>query len=432
MHRLHLIGLNHTTAPLDIRERLAFSPAQRAAATADFRSLFPDSESVILSTCNRVEVYTARAPHGHPKAEDVASFFSTFHQIDPGDFQPHLYHRSDRQMVEHLFSVASSLDSMVLGETQILGQVREAYDAAREAGAVGPLLNPLFQRAVAVGRQVLRETTIGDGRFSVASVAVDYAKQVFDHFGDKTVLCVGAGKMARLVLRSFAELSPGRLIIANRDAAKAAALATEYQGTSAGLDGLDDLLATVDVVITSTGATEPVITADRFTTAHRRRRRRPLLMIDIALPRDVEPAVGQFDNVYLYNLDDLQKSVAQSRAGRESAVDPARAIVSAAVDDYVRAHRARAMGPVIDKLFKRSHQLAAEEVARTLNKMPNATAADRQQVEELARRIVNKLMHDPVKAVRDSDALHGSSQQYLHAMERLFNLPGADEPGETE
>jgi glutamyl-tRNA reductase len=429
MHRLHLLGLNHNTAPVEVRERLAFSPAQRAAATADFRKSFPNSETVILSTCNRVEVYTARMPHGSPGAEEIVGFFARFHDIDPAAFHPHLYHRSERQLVEHLFNVASSLDSMVLGETQILGQVREAYDAAREAGAVGPLLNPLFQKAVAVGRQVQRETTIGEGRFSVASVAVDYAKQVFDHFGDKTVLCVGAGKMTRLVLRSFAELSPGKLIICNRDPAKAAVLAMEHHGTSSPLTDLDSLLASVDVVITSTGATEPVITAERFATVHRKRRYRPLLMIDIAVPRDVDPAVGGFENVYLYNLDDLQKSVVQSRVGRESAIDPARAIVAAAVDEYIRSHRAREMGPVIDRLFKRSQQLAADEVVRTLNKLPNASAEDRRQIEEMARRIVNKMLHDPVRAIRDADPVHGQSQQYLHAMEKLFNLTDEEKSG---
>ena len=415
MQRLHLLGLNHTTAPVAVRERLAFSPDQRAAAMAAFRGQFPGCEAVLLSTCNRVELYVARAG-GHPSAGDVAGFVAAFHGVPADTFHSHLYHRSERPLVEHLFNVAASLDSMVLGETQILGQVREAYDAARLAGTAGPLLNPLFQRAVAVGKQVLRETPLAEGRQSVAGAAVEYAGQVFDSLGNKSVLCIGAGKMARLVLQAFADKSPKRLIVCNRDGNKAAELAAHFRAEAAGFESLDDHLSAVDVVITSTGSADPIITAARFATVHKRRRHRPMFLIDIALPRDVEAAVGEFDNVYLYNLDDLQRVVAQTHAGRRESVEAATRIVAAAVDEYVAAHRARALGPTIDALFKRYHQLARDEVDR----QPNLSDAERQQRHELARRIVNKLLNDPVQALRRADAAHGP--QYVHALEHLFRL----------
>jgi glutamyl-tRNA reductase len=431
MQRLLLLGLNHTTAPLDVRERLLFNPDQRKAALAAFGARFPGCEAVLLSTCNRVELYTARALHGHPRMEEMADFLAGFHAVPIEAFRPHLYEKSDRGMVEHLFAVASSLDSMVLGETQILGQVREAYDAAHQLSITGALLNPLFQRAIFVGKQVMHETALAEGRLSVASVAVDYASRIFDHFNDKTVLSIGAGKMANLVLRGFAGLSPKKLLICNRDPAKAEALVQKFGGETAPFEDLDQHLSAVDIVITSTGSTQPIITTRQFTAAQRRRRYRPIFLIDIALPRDVEAGVGELENVYLYNLDDLQQVVAQTQGNRNGAIDAAKTIVAKSVEEYIADHRARAMGPMIDRLYKRYHQLAQDELNRTLNKLPNISEAEQAHLEELTRRIVNKLLHDPVQALRKADEQHAPAVPYLHAMEQLFKLPRVDQ-GEDE
>src|SRR2546423_7258181 len=216
MQRLLLLGLNHTTAPLEVREKLAFNAQQRAEALARFRERFEGSEAVLVSTCNRVELYVGRAVHGHPRPEEMVEFLAGFHGLSPAAFGNHVYQKIDREVVEHLFAVASSLDSMVLGETQILGQVRDAYEVATAAQSAGAALNPLFQRAIAVGKQVMHETSLAEGRISVASVAVDYARNIFEHFNDKTVLSIGAGKMAPLVLREFVSLSAGRMLICNR------------------------------------------------------------------------------------------------------------------------------------------------------------------------------------------------------------------------
>jgi glutamyl-tRNA reductase len=422
MHRLHLLGLNHTSAPLEVREKVAFNTEQRWRAITAFKEKFPQCETVLLSTCNRVELYVAREVHGHPRAQEVAEFLSAFHGVPVEKVHPHLYHQSGREMVEHLFHVTSSLDSMVLGETQILGQVRDAYESAREHGCVGPLLNPLFQRAIAVGKQVMRETQLAEGRLSVASVAVNYAGRIFDHFNDKQVLCIGAGKMAQVVLKNFSALSPRKLLVCNRDGNKAAELAARFNGEAVPFDALDVHLTGVDVVITSTGSTDPIITARRFQAAQRKRRYRPIFIIDIALPRDVEASVGEIENVYLYNLDDLQKVVVQTQTGRQGSIDAARKIVTVAVEDYLRAHRIRAMGPVIDQLYKRYHQLAQEELNRTLSKLPEVSETEKTHLEELARRIVNKLLNDPVQALRSVDDSHAPASQYVHAMERLFKL----------
>jgi glutamyl-tRNA reductase len=427
MHRLVLLGLNHSTAPLAVREKLAFDAAQQRAALQAFREKFPGSEAVLLSTCNRVELYVATAAVNSPTADELLAFLAALRGVDATQFQEHLYRKSDRGVIGHLFTVAASLDSMVLGESQILGQVREAYDLARDTQLAGALLNPLFQRALAVGKQVMTETSIGSGRLSVASVAVDYAKRIFDHFDDKTVLNIGAGEMANLVLRNFADLKLGKLLLCNRDPAKAVKLAEEFGGEAAAFERLDDHLIAADIVVTSTGAGEPIITRARFEKLLRPRRYKPIFIIDIALPRDVEPSIEKLENVYLYNLDHLQQVVSATQSQRTESVDAARKIVVDQIHEFLSWHRQRQLGPLIDALYQRYHGVAQEELARTLNKLPNIDDAEKAHLEELARRIVNKLLHDPIRMLRHSDPQHGPPAQYMHAMEKLFGLESPDD-----
>jgi glutamyl-tRNA reductase len=422
MQRLLLLGLNHSTAPLDVREQLAFSNEQRREALLALRDKFPETEAVLLSTCNRVELYIARPVHGHPRPEEMVDFLAALKNINPNTFQSHLYPKAERDAAEHLFAVAGSLDSMVIGETQILGQVREAYEFARDLGVASAALNPLFQKAIAVGKDVMAQTAIAEGRVSVGSVAVDCARRIFEHFNDKTLLTIGAGKMAALVLAGFAQLKPKKLLVCNRDPAKAQSLAERFDGAAAPFEALDEHLVTADVVITSTASTQPIITRARFESLLKTRRYRPIFLIDIALPRDIEPAVGELKNVYLYNVDDLQHVVSTTRSARTGAIDAARAIVREHVDRYVAWHRAREMGPLIDSLYEKHHELARQELARTLAKLPDLSEEQRAQLEELTRRIVNKLLHDPVKALRETGGGGAAHAPYLHALEKLFHL----------
>jgi glutamyl-tRNA reductase len=420
MDRVRLLGLNHTTAALEMRERFALDAQRHRQVIELVRQSF-DCEAVALSTCNRVEFYIAR-PDVPPAAHDLTQLLSRFHSIDSSAFSPHLYEQTGRPAIEHLFNVAASLDSMVLGETQILGQVRQAYDASREMGATGPVLNPLFQRALSVGKEVQTQTSLSEGRLSVASVAVDYARGIFEHFDDKTILCVGAGKMTTLVLQHFALLKPGELTVCNRDPQKAAALADRFGGKSAAFETLEEQLARADIVVTSTGATEPIIRRKQFEKLLRRRRYRPVFLIDLAVPRDVESTVGELEHVYLYNLDDLQRVVAQTRGQRSEAVDAAQAIVQRHVDEFDQWLKRRALGPAIEQLYSRYHAMAGEELARVMGKMPNLSAADRARLEDMTRRIVNKVLHDPVEALKQTDSSHINAQQYHHAIEKLFKL----------
>jgi glutamyl-tRNA reductase len=423
MQRLCLLGLNHHTAPLPVREKLVFDAEQAAIAITDFRARFPDCEIVLLSTCNRVELYTTHPPDGLSGWDQHLTAWLADHRGVRGDlFAPCLYQKSGPRAMEHLFSVAASLDSMVLGETQILGQVKTAYETSRRLGAAGGVLHPLFQRAAAVGKQVMSQTALGEGRVSVASVAVDCARRIFDAFTDKTILSIGAGKMSALVLANLAALHPRRLLVCNRDAARATALAEKFHGEPADLEKLPDHLAMADIVVSGTGSTTPLITRPMFDAVMRRRRYKPVFLIDIALPRDVEAAVGEMDNVYLYNLDDLQQTVAATHGQRRQAIDAAKKIVADHAREFILADRTRELGPAIDKLYRRYHELAQQELAQTLSTFTNVAPEQKAELQDLVRRLVNKVLHDPVRTLRQSEALHGPTAQYLHALEMLFQL----------
>src|SRR4051812_31440286 len=380
MQRLLLLGLNHTTAPLEVREKLAFSADERDAAVRALRARFPECEAVLLSTCNRVEIYLSRGGthhHPHPVLEEMIDFLAEQHHVPADQFREHLYHKAGRDAVKHLFRVTSSLDSLVLGENQILGQVRESYEAAQKSACAGANLNPLFQRAIAVGKQVRTETALAEGRTSVASVAVDLARNIFETFEDKTALCIGAGKMATLVLEHLVELKPGKLLLSNRNADKASALAQQFGGQTASFDALADHLAAADIVVTSTGSSDPIITRKMFEKVLRKRRYRPVFLSDIAGPRDVEAAAGDPGPVYLDNVDALQQVVANTQQQRRSAVDAAAAIVERQVEAFNVWHRQREMGPTIDRLYKRYHRIAKEELDRAITKLPPAAQQER-------------------------------------------------------
>ncbi|HEY4328281.1 MAG TPA: glutamyl-tRNA reductase, partial [Phycisphaerae bacterium] len=333
---LLVVGLNHRTAPLELRETVAFNPERSREATAAFRRKFPQSEIVILSTCNRVELYIARPVSAEPSLENLAGFLAEFHALKADQLASHLYHHEGRGMVEHLFSVASSLDSMVVGETQILSQVKHAYLHGCQPGAngesmgAGKVLHALFQKALAAAKDVHEKTALSSGRISVASVAVDLAASVFDRFDDKTVLCVGAGKMASLMLRHLVELKPKKLLLVNRSIERAQALAGQFPGgrTEVGaFEQLDAHLVHADILLTSTGAAaaggEAIISESRFKALQKPRRYRPIVIVDIAVPRDVEPSVAKLNNVYLYNIDDLQEVAAGNRGKRDDAINSA-------------------------------------------------------------------------------------------------------------
>ena len=322
----------------------------------------------------------SRAGHAHFDLPAIIEFLADLRGVPASAFASCLYQKSEKAVAEHLFAVAASLDSMVLGETQILGQVREAYECSQQMSLAGPMLHPLFQRALMVGKQVMRHTPLAEGRVSVASVAVDHARRIFERFDDKTILSIGAGEMAGIMLRHLAGLNPGNLLVCNRDPAKAQDLVDRLSAPFAQAVAFEDVakhLVAADIVVCSTGAAHPILTRARFEPLRKQRRYRPIFLIDIAVPRDISADVGELDNVYLYNLDDLQQVVLGTHSQRQEAMAGAKAIVAREVEEYLAWHRQRELGPAIHRLYRRYHELAREELDRELTKLPNIGAQER-------------------------------------------------------
>ena len=420
---ISVVGVNHATAPLAVREALACDENRARAVMRRCVDRF-GGQAVLLGTCNRIELYHDGGVGGAEAAGLLDVLIDGRGVTLPADAA---YRRVGREAVDHLFHVTAGLGSMILGESQILGQVRGGYELARSAGTLSGTggLNVAFQRAVAAGREVLRETELGDGRASVGGVAVQYARQIFDDLDGRCVLMIGAGETGRLVVRSFRQLGSSRLLVANRTLGRAEKLAREVGGSAVRLSELPEALVEADVVVSSTGSGEPVVTRDMLAGLAKRRRYRPLFLIDLAVPRDIEPAAGELPDVYRYDLDDLQRVVSATLEKRGSAVSAARRIVARHVEAHLAGTRQRALGPTIAALYRRQHALAEAELERALSRMPSVTPEDRVTLQRAVRRIVNRLLHDPVTAMRDGS--HREPNVYQHAVEQLFKLDEGDD-----
>ncbi|MEM8874404.1 MAG: glutamyl-tRNA reductase [Planctomycetota bacterium] len=416
MRKIRLLGLNHTTAALDVRERMAFPPVKQVEALRTLRQRKPDGEFVLISTCNRVElVHAAEEPWDDAR---LVAELAAMRGADPAALTQSVYQLAGRAATEHLFRVSAGMGSMVVGETQILGQVKAAYATAQAEGTIGKRLHPLFQRALQVGKQVLHETALGEGRVSIASVAVDYARQIFGDFGKQTVLVVGAGKMARLVARSFVDQKPKRMLLCNRSADRAESLRQAHGGETVPWENLEQALVEADVAAFGTGADTAVLTVDMLEPLMSRRRYRPMFLIDVAVPRNVEVACGELESVYRYDVDDLQRVVSRTTAGRQEALADAEAIVARHVEQFTVWNRQRELGPTIAALYKKQHDRSKLELDALLATMPDLDETQRARLEDFRRKLVNKLMHDPVKALRR----RGEGHAYQHALAELFNL----------
>ena len=347
--RLLMLGFNHRTAPLELREALAFDNDRAAQAIRDLREAYPASECALISTCNRTEFYLARPIHDPPTIEDLRDFVMQQTGVEGDAVRSASIHREQDEAATHLFHVSAGLDSMVLGEPQVLGQVKRAYELADDCEAIGPVLHRLFQGAITASKSVRRKTGIDQGRTSVSSVAVAFAKNIFDHFGDKTVLAIGAGEMVKAALASLRRENPNRLLLINRTHQRAIDLASQLELTGSdhgarAWEDMDGLLVEADIVVSCTGATEPILTADRFRPLLKKRRGRPLFMLDLAVPRDLDPAIGAFRNVYLYNLDDLQKAVEETASGRRELVMECEELLKGHIDRCMGEIRHRDVG----------------------------------------------------------------------------------------
>jgi glutamyl-tRNA reductase len=411
---LFTLGINHHTAPLTLRERLSFHAEELRRALGDLIGGGSVPEAVILSTCNRTELYCHA---GDPRV--AAGWLANYRRVPPREIESHLYVRPDADSVRHAFRVASGLDSMVLGEPQILGQMKEAARIAREAGALGATLDKLFQRSFSVAKDVRSATNIGANVVSMAAAAVRLAERIFGRVDEQSVLLIGAGEMIGLCATHFAAQQPRRIVVANRTVERGREIAGKCGATAIRLENVAECFAEFDIVVSCTASQLPIIGLGLVERAIRARRHRPVLMVDLAVPRDVEKEVGKLDDVFLYTVDDLAQIVQSGRESRASAVAEAEAIVELRVGDFLSWMRSRTSVPLIRALRDKAERMRQCEMEHALKQLARGEPAA-QVLEQFSRRLVNKYLHAPTQTLNrpgnDNDDMRALTAQ-------LFDLP---------
>ncbi len=421
---LLVVGLNHKSAPVEIREKLAFNKSSVPIALSQFSRRFPSAEVVILSTCNRVEIYVAE-PENCVIDEDVYDFLAVFHGLEKSSFVDYWYYYSGGDAVNHLFQVTSSLDSMVLGESQIISQVKEAYTTAKEEECTDKVLNQLFQQSLAVAKSIHTNSTICQGKVSVSSVAVEFAKRIFQEFSDKVVFIIGAGEMCELVVKSLCAEGINAVMVTNRSYENAEALASEYGGKAIKYDLLNEYLPKADIVISSTSAPHFVISPENIVDGIKARRGNPMFLIDIAVPRDIDPAVGKMSNVYLYNIDDLNSVVSKNVGERENEIEECKVLIENEVNRFISWLEEIKIAPVVAQLRRHFHCIGEEELLRLKPKLTNIDPKDWDQVVYAMERTINKILHQPAK-VGKQEAKNGSGHKYIEVIRKLFGIKGVE------
>jgi len=427
--RLYAIGLSHRTAPVELRERVDFARGGVEQALASLAVRGVGREMVVLSTCNRAEIYAVG--DNDATADGVSRFFSEYHNIPHEQMSEHLYVRNGADAARHLFRVAAGLDSLVVGEPQILGQVKAAYAAAHEGHFTAALMNRLFHSAFAAGKRVRSETGLGEGAVSVSYAAIALAKKIFGDLKGRNVLILGAGEMAKLTGVHLQAQHVKQITIASRTLLTAENLAAHLGGTAVPWDALDTALHAADIVVTATGASEPVLTRARIEEAMRPRRGRALFIIDIALPRDVEASAGDLGQVFLYNIDDLRTIVQENLARRTAELARGEAIVEEEVAKFVAWMQSREIVPTVVALRQRFESIRQSELARLEPKLTGLPPEARVRLEEVTRLIVEKLLLTPteqLKSVSDEAMIVA----YADALNRLFSLPAGKDTAEPD
>lgn len=416
-----IIGLNHDTAPLEVREKVAFDRHSLAEALNRLAGLPSVRESVILSTCNRVEVVAAAAERS--AFQEIETFLRERDSTqDHRDWAEHLYYYSGVEAVRHLFRVASSLDSMVLGEPQILGQLKDYYVAAREAGTVGTILHRLFHRSFSVAKRVRSETLVGAGAVSMSSVAVELARRIFDRLEDKTVLLIGAGKVGESVLRHLQKNGVQNLMITNRTFERAVELAAEIPGNPIRFEDYPRYLKLADVVIGSTGSPRALLQGETVEEVLRERKRRPMFFIDLGVPRNFDPRIHDVDNAYLYNIDDLKEVAAENLGERSGEARKADRIVDEEVGSFGAWLQSLDQVPTIVALKEKLEAIRKGELEKSLgSSLKGLSDAERQALEDMTAAIVNKILHAPLTRLKAGKG-DGDEAIYAEALKKLFNL----------
>ncbi len=398
MH-LTLVGLSHKTAPVEIREKLTFPAHRQDEALTLLTSSPAVSEAVIVSTCNRTEIYAVtHADSDGPSA--VIDFVADYHGLDRDELARYLYVREGESVIRHLFRVVASLESMVLGEAQILGQVKEAYDHSFSNGASGRVFNKLFRQSFEVGKRVRTETEIGENAVSISYAAVELAKKVFDSLEGRTILVLGAGKMSELTAKNLVCNGVGRVLVANRTFERAVELADKFEGEAIPYDELFEHMADADIVISSTAAAGYVVTKDQIASARKSRRGRPLFLIDIALPRDIEPAVNDLPDVYLYNIDDLNGVVSANLEERMHEAELAEVIVTEEMASFERWLESMEVVPTVAAIRAKAELVRQVELQKAIKRLGGLSEKELQTVDMLTASIVSKMLHGPTERLK--------------------------------
>jgi glutamyl-tRNA reductase len=412
-----LIGVNHKSAPVEVRERLAI-PESRLPEAMQRLAAYPGvDEGLILSTCNRVELLT-QTKNG---SVDLRGFVGNYFKVNPADLEPHLYEYREQDAIRHLFRVTASLDSMVVGEPQILGQVKEAYATARAVGAVHSQLDLLLTRAFAVAKRVRTETAVGSSAVSVASVAVELAKKIFGSLNGKHVYLVGAGKMSELAARHLLAHGAASIFVANRTYDRASQLAAKFNGQAIRFEELYETCDRADIVITSTGAPVTIFHREHGERFMSRRKNRPMFFIDIAVPRDVDPEMNKLDGIFVYDIDDLQQAVASHVADRKKEAERAEAIVNSEVERFQTRLQTLDVVPTIVSLQDHFETIRQAEIDRVRGRLGPLSPEQELALETLTHGIVNKIMHTPVSTLKTA-AREPEATTVVDLVRRLFNL----------
>ena len=414
-----LVGLNHRTAPVEVRERVSFTAEQARRAAEELRARGILEETLVLSTCNRSEVYGVPPESSHECAPGLSTFLSEFHSVRADILSVSLYHHYDHEAVRHLFRVAAGLDSMLLGEAEILGQVREAYRFAHEQGATGPVLNRLFQGALEVGKRVRTETELGTRPMSVASAGVKLAERIFGKLGERRALVLGAGTISEQVVSQLRDRGIAQLHVMNRSRDRADELAKQFGGKVVGWGEWETALQSPDVVVSSVSADEPVLRRDIVERAMAARGNRALFLMDLGVPRNIDPRVGELYNVYVYNTDDLTEIVQQNRNARESEIPRAQGIVDEHVTKFLSWQASVELVGLVDALRVKMREERASFIRSRMEPMKHLTETDRAHVEKLMDEMLEKLLLEPAERLRGEKELRRKIQN-VEALRDLF------------
>lgn len=427
---IFVVGLSHKTAPVAVREKVAFAPENMQAPLEQLLALPGIAETVIVSTCNRVELYAA-GPDALVGINQLKRFMAAYHQLDESDLEDHLYSHSGDEAIRHVFKVASSLDSMVIGEPQILGQIKTSYGYAVEFKTVGLILNRFLHKAFSVAKRVRTETNIAGNAVSVSFAAVELARKIFGTIEGKTVMLVGAGEMCELAAKHFMNNGVDRVLVTNRTFARAEKLAGEFSGQAILFENFHDHLHQVDILLSSTGATNFIISPDQVNSALRQRKQRPMFFIDIAVPRDIDPRVNDINNAYLYDVDDLQGVVNANLKERHKEAAAAEEIIEHEIGQFRQWLGGLDVVPTIVALRQKVDEMRQTEVEKTFANLKHLSDKDRKAIAAMSNALINKILHPPTRVLKQAQK-ENDAQPYVDALQTLFDLEVSAPEGEMK